>query len=215
MNIIRMDKMNGKFITIEGIDGSGKSTMSQRIVERIKERGYDVVLTREPGGTEVSELIRDIILHNDIDSKTEVLLFAASRREHVSKKIKPSLEKGIFVVCDRFLDSSIAYQAYGRGLDMQDILNINEYALDGLKPDVTLYFDVEVDRGLSRTQKRDDNNKLDKESVEFYEKIKTAYDDLYELEPLRFRKVNANAELADVEKEVDDLIERLFIEWKI
>lgn len=207
--------MKAKFITIEGIDGSGKSTMSQRIADRIKERGYDVVLTREPGGTKVSELIRDIILHNDIDPKTEVLLFAASRREHVSKKIKPTLEKGIFVVCDRFLDSSIAYQAYGRNLNKQEILDINNYALDGLKPDVTLYFDVEVELGLSRTKKRDDNNKLDKESVEFYEKIKKAYDDLYELEPSRFRKVNANAEIAEVEKEVDDLIERLFTEWEI
>lgn len=207
--------MNGKFITIEGIDGSGKSTMSQRIVDKIKERGFDVILTREPGGTDVSEKIREVILHNDIDSKTEVLLFAASRREHIVKKIKPSLEKGIFVVCDRFLDSSIAYQAYGRGLDKQEILSINNYALGGVKPDVTLYFDVDVERGLARTQKRDDNNKLDRESVEFYEKIKSAYDDLLFEEPERIRRVNANAELVAVEKEVDKLIERMFMEWKI
>lgn len=207
--------MNGKFITIEGIDGSGKSTMSQRIVDKIKERGFGVILTREPGGTDVSEKIREVILHNDIDSKTEVLLFAASRREHIVKKIKPSLEKGIFVVCDRFLDSSIAYQAYGRGLDKQEILSINNYALGGVKPDVTLYFDVDVERGLARTQKRDDNNKLDRESVEFYEKIKSAYDDLLFEEPERIRRVNANAELVAVEKEVDELIERMFMEWKI
>ncbi|MBF0846285.1 dTMP kinase, partial [Streptococcus danieliae] len=97
---------------------------------KIKERGYDVILTREPGGTDISEMIRKIILDNEIDPKTEVLLFAASRREHLVKKIKPALEKGIFVVCDRFLDSSIAYQSYGRGLDEKKIININDYALN-------------------------------------------------------------------------------------
>lgn len=207
--------MQAKFITIEGIDGSGKSTMSHYIVEKIKERGYDVILTREPGGTEVSEKIREVILYNEIDSKTEVLLFAASRREHVVKKIKPALEKGVFVVCDRFLDSSIAYQSYGRGLDVNEIIDINNYALEGLKPDLTLYFDVEVEKGLSRTQKRDENNKLDNESVEFYSKLKSAYDKLSDEDSTRIRKINANLELLEVEKEVDSLIERLFVEWKL
>lgn len=207
--------MRGKFITIEGIDGSGKSTLSHHIVKKIKDRGYGVILTREPGGTDVGEKIRTVLLHNEIDPKTEVLLFAASRREHIIKKIKPALEKGIFVVCDRFLDSSIAYQAYGRGLDEKDIRNINDYALDGLQPDVTFYFDVEIETGLSRTQKRDENNKLDNESVDFYGKLKTAYDKLHKEDSLRIRKINANLELFEVEKEVDNLIERLFVEWKL
>lgn len=207
--------MNGKFITIEGMDGSGKSTMSQYIVNKIKEKGYNVILTREPGGTEVSENIRNVILNNDIDPKTEVLLFAASRREHIAKKIKPALENGTFVVCDRFLDSSIAYQAYGRGLDEKEIRDINKYALDGLEVDVTLYFDVDIERGLTRTRKRDENNKLDNESVEFYAKIKEAYDTLYEREPDRIKKIDANLELNEVENELEHLLERLFREWKI
>ncbi|MBF0710064.1 MULTISPECIES: dTMP kinase [unclassified Gemella] len=207
--------MNGKFITIEGIDGSGKSTMSHYIVNKIKERGYDVILTREPGGTDISEMIRKIILDNEIDPKTEVLLFAASRREHLVKKIKPALEKGIFVVCDRFLDSSIAYQSYGRGLDEKKIININDYALNGIKPDVTLYFDVDLERGLERTQKREKNNKLDSQSLEFYGKIKNAYDNLYKKEPNRIKRVDANLEINEVEKELDNLLESLFRKWKI
>lgn len=207
--------MKGKFITIEGIDGSGKSTMSKYIVEQIKKRGHNVILTREPGGIDVSEEIRNIILTNDIDPRTEALLFAASRREHIKKKIEPALEEGTFVVCDRFLDSSIAYQVFGRNLKMEDIISINDFALDGLEVDVTFYFDVEVEEGLSRTRGRNENNKLDSESEEFYKRIKSAYDYLYEQYPNRIRKIDANKNIVNVEKEIDIVIESLFEKWEI
>lgn len=207
--------MKGKFITIEGIDGSGKSTMSKYIVEQIKKRGHNVILTREPGGIDVSEEIRNIILTNDIDPRTEALLFAASRREHIKKKIEPALEEGTFVVCDRFLDSSIAYQVFGRNLKMEDIISINDFALDGLEVDVTFYFDVDVEEGLSRTRGRNENNKLDSESEEFYKRIKSAYDYLYEQYPNRIRKIDANKNIVNVEKEIDIVIESLFEKWEI
>lgn len=207
--------MKGKFITIEGIDGSGKSTMSKYIVDKIKNRGYDVILTREPGGVDVSEELRAIILSRDIDPKTEALLFAASRREHLVKKIKPSLDKGVFVVCDRFLDSSIAYQVFGRNLPMEDVVYINNFALDGFKIDSTFYFDVDIETGLSRTKSRKENNKLDEESLEFYKKTKKAYDYLYDKYPERIKRINANNDILGVKEEIDVILESLFKEWKM
>lgn len=146
--------MKGKFITVEGSDGSGKTSFINFATEYLKEEGYKVITTREPGGTEFSEKVRELLFDssNDIDAKTESLLFCASRRDHIVKKILPHVNDGYIVICDRFVDSSIAYQSYGRGLSKQDILDINAYATDNLEPDLTLYFCVDVEVGLARTK---------------------------------------------------------------
>lgn len=206
--------MYGKFITIEGTDGSGKTTIIKYIEQYLIEKGYNVVITREPGGTEVSEKIRDILLNFNVDAKTEALLFAASRREHILNKILPELEKGSIVLCDRFLDSSIAYQGYGRNLKIDDIIDINNYILENLMPDVTLYFDVDINLGISRTKKRDDNNRLDSEKIDFYTRIKEGYDNIAKNNSDRVITINANKNLEDVKRQSIEIIEGLIEKWK-
>ncbi len=206
--------MYGKFITIEGTDGSGKTTIIKYIEQYLIEKGYNVVITREPGGTEVSEKIRDILLNFNVDAKTEALLFAASRREHILNKILPELEKGSIVLCDRFLDSSIAYQGYGRNLKIDDIIDINNYILESLMPDVTLYFDVDINLGISRTKKRDDNNRLDSEKIDFYTRIKEGYDNIAKNNSDRVITINANKNLEDVKRQSIEIIEGLIEKWK-
>lgn len=145
--------MKGLFITIEGMDGSGKTTQINKLKEYFENKGQHVVLTREPGGTVISEVIREIILdvkYTEMDSVTEALLYAASRAQHVRERIVPSLERGDIVICDRFVDSSIVYQGYARGLGEEQVQMINEYATGGLKPDVTFFLDLEHKKGMDR-----------------------------------------------------------------
>ena len=141
------------FITVEGPEGSGKSSVCRRIYEKLLELGYDVILTREPGGTPISEAIRDVILNKEntsMDGRTEALLYAASRRQHLIEKVWPALKEGKIVLCDRYLDSSLAYQGGARGLGVDEILNINMFATEGTFPDLTLLFDIEPELGLAR-----------------------------------------------------------------
>lgn len=143
--------MKGLFITIEGGDGSGKSTQINLIEKYFVEKGYNVVLTREPGGTVIGEHIREIILNNDymeMSDITEALLYAAARAQHVEQLIKPSINKEKIVICDRFVDSSIVYQGYARGIGIEEIENINNYATKGLKPDLTILLDLPAKMGL-------------------------------------------------------------------
>ena len=141
------------FITFEGPDGSGKSTIIKKVYEKLINDGFDIVLTREPGGTPIAEKIRDIILDNSnvaLDARTEALLYAASRRQHLVEKIRPALKEGKIVLCDRFLDSSLAYQGGGRNLGVQNVLNINLFATENTYPDLTLFFDIDPELGLKR-----------------------------------------------------------------
>ncbi|MBF0714454.1 dTMP kinase [Gemella sp. GH3] len=205
--------MVGKFITIEGSEGSGKTTISKFLFEYITSLGIKVILTREPGGVPVSEKIRDIILHEDIDYRTEALLFAASRREHIVKKILPHLKQGYIVLCDRFVDSSLAYQVYGRGLEEKDVVSINDYATELTKPDKTFYLDVNVDKGLERIENRQHNNKMDNEHNEFYVKVKQGYDSIAAKNSDRVIKINANNDIELVKEEIVEKINLLLKKW--
>ena len=201
--------MKGKFITVEGSDGSGKTTFINSATEYLIKKGYKVITTREPGGTVFSEKVRELLFDssNEIDAKTESLLFCVSRRDHIIKKIIPYVEEGYIVICDRFVDSSIAYQSYGRGLNKQDIIDINKYTTDGLEPDLTLYFNVDVEIGLSRTKGRGENNRMDNESLKFYKDVKRGYDELSNDYKERIKVIDANQDYEKVEKDAFKILE--------
>ena len=201
--------MKGKFITVEGSDGSGKTTFINSVTEYLVKKGYKVITTREPGGTEFSEKVRELLFDssNEIDAKTESFLFCVSRRDHIIKKIIPYVEEGYVVICDRFVDSSIAYQSYGRGLNKRDIININKYTTDGLEPDLTLYFSVDVEVGLSRTKCRDENNRMDNESLKFYKEVKRGYDELSNDYKERIKVIDANQSYEKVEEDAFKILE--------
>jgi len=171
------------FITFEGPDGSGKSTVIKEIYQRLINEKYDILLTREPGGTPIAEKIRNVILDNEntaLDARAEALLYAASRRQHLVEKIWPALKEGKIVLCDRYLDSSLAYQGGGRDLGVENILNINLFATENTYPDLTLFFDVSPKVGLSRVSqdKKRVADRLDNESSNFHDKV---YDTFIEL----------------------------------
>ena len=184
--------MRGIFITIEGPDGSGKTTALQQVVPRLQqEMNRKVVATREPGGSPIAEKIRSLILdpsHTDMDSRTEALLYAASRRQHLIEKVLPVLESGDVIFCDRFVDSSIAYQGYARGIGEEGIREINEFATEGIEPDVTLYIDVPAEVGIQRIHANLDEreyNRLDQEKLAFHEKVRAGYQQLAKANPER------------------------------
>lgn len=184
--------MRGIFITIEGPDGSGKTTALQQVVPRLQqEMNRKVVATREPGGSPIAEKIRSLILdpsHTDMDSRTEALLYAASRRQHLIEKVLPVLESGDVIFCDRFVDSSIAYQGYARGIGEEGIREINQFATGGLEPDVTLYIDVPAEVGIQRIHANlgeREYNRLDQEKLDFHEKVRAGYQQLAKANPER------------------------------
>ncbi|MDN5809887.1 MAG: dTMP kinase [Staphylococcus equorum] len=187
------------FITFEGPEGSGKTTVIQQVAERL-ETEYDVVLTREPGGVKTGEQIREVLLEgDDMDERTEALLFAASRREHLVGKVIPSLDEGKLVLCDRYIDSSLAYQGYARGIGIEEVKSINEFAINGLYPDRTIYLDVSVEVGRDRIQKNQRNqNRLDQEDVIFHEKVVEGYKKIIHNESKRFIVIDANRSIEEV-----------------
>jgi dTMP kinase len=194
---------NGVFITIEGPEGAGKSTVIAMLAQRLEEEGYPVLMTREPGGIEIAEQIRKVILNPDntaMDPRTEALLYAAARRQHLTEKVKPALEKGSIVLCDRFVDSSLAYQGYARGLGMEEVFTINQFAIENMMPDTTLYFDIEPEEGLKRinSHKGREINRLDLEALDFHKKVREGYLILKERFPERFISIDASASLEDV-----------------
>lgn len=168
----------GLFITFEGGEGCGKTTLIKNLYNHYSNH-YDVLLTREPGGCEVSEKIRDVIINYDMDAKTECLLFAASRHEHILQTIKPALATNKMILCDRFVDSSISYQGYGRGLQVEDVININNWILENIKPDVIFYLQLDPQLGIKRIQEQrsDENNRLDQEALSFHQKVKHGFDE--------------------------------------
>lgn len=170
--------MKGYFITFEGPDGSGKTTVATEVCKRLTELGYDVIHTREPGGIGISEDIRNIILdpkNTMMDAKTEALLYAASRRQHLVEKVFPAVKEGKIVICERFLDSSLAYQGFGRNLGFDEVLSINLFAIDNTYPDMTIYLDVDEQVGLDRLQDRSFKDRLDQESLEFHHRVSQGY----------------------------------------
>lgn len=201
---------NGIIISFEGPDGAGKTTVLEQVLPVLQEKGYDIITTREPGGVEIAERIRDVILdvnHVAMDNKTELLLYMAARRQHYVEKVLPALEAGKVVLIDRFIDSSIAYQGAGRGLDKDIIRRLNDFATDGRKPDLTLYFDVESEIGLARIAKNAERevNRLDLEKLDMHKRVREGYLALTEQEK-RIVTIDASRELADVVSEALHII---------
>ena len=190
-------------ITLEGVEGSGKSTLIQYLKEFIEDIGKKVIVTREPGGIEISEQIRSVILDTEntkMDGRTEALLYAAARRQHLVERIIPALKEGNVVLCDRFIDSSLAYQGYARGLGIDEVLSINEFAIGSFMPNLTLYLDLDPEIGLSRIRKNKGRevNRLDLEEISFHLKVRDGYEEVMKRFPDRIVRVDANQELDKV-----------------
>lgn len=201
----------GYFISSEGPEGAGKTTVMNLLVNRLEEEGYDVLQTREPGGIMISEKIRNIILDNQhimMDSHTEALLYAAARRQHLVEKVQPALEAGKIVICDRFIDSSLAYQGYARGIGIEEIWAINKFAIGETMPDTTILFDIEPSEGLARINAHNERekNRLDVESLAFHQKVREGYLSLVEQYPDRIKLVDASPSIEDVFQEVYKVI---------
>lgn len=205
--------MRGKFITFEGIDGSGKSTQLRLLVDRLRFKGYDVLTTFEPGDTPLGRRLREAFLETEevVAPMAELLLFAADRAQHVEFLIKPSVEAGRIVISDRYADATAAYQGAGRGFDRDTVANVIELATGGLKPDLTLYFDISIENAISRTSVRTDEetkrNRMDLETSEFYTKVRDAYLEIAQNEPERFKVIDANGSIEEIQGQVFALID--------
>ena len=204
--------MKGLFITFEGPDGSGKTTVATAVCEKFEEKGISVVHTREPGGIGISEDIRNIILDPKnvmMDARTEALLYAASRRQHLVEKVLPAMKEGKIVICERFIDSSLAYQGYGRKLGFDDVLNINLFATENTYPDLTIYLDVDEQTGLDRLKDRDFKDRLDQESIDFHHRVCEGYREVLSRFKDRIRIVDASLSKEEVINESLKIIEEL------
>ena len=209
--------MDGIFITLEGPDGSGKTTALKAIFEELKTlTDKQIVSTREPGGSPIAEKIREIILdtaHTEMDARTESLLYAASRRQHLVERVLPVLEAGDIVLCDRFVDSSIAYQGYARGIGETGIFKINDFATDGVQPDLTLYIDVPAEVGLRRIQKgmgTREFNRLDQEKQSFHDKVRAGYLNIARENPTRIVTIDGTQTPEEVVADCMQIIKARF-----
>ena len=203
----------GLFITFEGTDGAGKTTQIQRLSADLSKASYDVCLTREPGGTHISEQIRDMLLNPDnsemVDT-TELLLYAASRAQHVSEVIKPALEAGKIVISSRFADATVVYQGYGRGLDLDRINHLNQIATDSVRPDVTFVLDLPVEIGLQRVQSsRGGLDRLEREKIDFHRRLREGYQTLARQEPQRLKIIDAQLDPDQVYAQIQAVIQPL------
>lgn len=189
----------GLFITFEGPDGSGKTSVSTAVCNRLIEEGYNIRYTREPGGSRIAEKIRDIILdpnNTEMDARTEALLYAASRRQHLTDKVLPAINEGITIVSDRFVDSSLAYQGCGRQIGIDEVYSINKFAIDNNMPYKTLFLDVDAEVGLQRIQKgREHLDRLDQEELGFHERVYEGYQQIIEKYKDRMIVIDANRDL--------------------
>ena len=192
----------GLFITFEGPDGSGKTTVSTAVTERLQKEGYRVRYTREPGGSEIAEKIRNIILDPEntaMDARTEALLYAAARRQHLVEKVLPALEEGITVISDRFIDSSLAYQGCGREIGIQEVYELNLFAVEGRMPDKTVFLDIDAETGLERIAKgRTYLDRLDQESIDFHERVFAGYQKVVEMYRDRMIVLDASLPVEEV-----------------
>lgn len=202
------------FITLEGPDGGGKTLQATRLVEHLNQRGFNALLTREPGGTPISDQIRIILgnLENTaMDPRTEFLLFSASRAQHVNQIITPHLERDGIVVCDRYFDSSLAYQGFGHQLDLVTLQNVTAFATGGLTPDLTLLLDLPVEEGLQRRQQGGDWNRLDAYELAFHERVRQGYAQLASDEPERWVTIDAGRETDEVWDDIRAVVEARLI----
>lgn len=198
--------MTVKFITLEGMDGAGKSTHIPSIIEMLKTRGHEVVSTREPGGTPLGERLRELLLHESMHAETETLLMFAARREHIANVIKPALERGAYVLSDRFTDASFAYQSGAKGVPANKVEILEQWVQEDLQPDLTLLFDVPVEVSIARLAGARSPDKFERESAEFFTKIRNAYLQRANQNPQRFRVIDASKPLDEVAKAVKDIV---------
>nr|WP_251129037.1 MULTISPECIES: dTMP kinase [unclassified Exiguobacterium] len=201
------------FITVEGPDGSGKTTQLQLLVRSLTEKGYEVVVTREPGGTKVGNSIREVLLspeHDEMTPRVEMMLYAASRAQNIDQVIRPALKRGAIVVCDRFVDASIAYQGYGLQYDLNQILSLNEWATAGIKPDLTFLFDLTPDQASRRMKDRGQLDRIESRDESFHQRVYDGFKKLLEQHPDRMVRIDANATIEMIQDEVLDItLERL------
>lgn len=199
----------GRFITLEGIEGAGKSTQIEAVRACLEERDIPLVVTREPGGTPIAERIREVLLDpacRGMSTDAELLLMFAARAEHLAHKIRPSLDQGAWVVCDRFTDATYAYQGGGRGVGIERIALLEEYVQGALRPDLTLLFDLPADQGLARAGRRSAPDRFESETIRFFDGVRAAYLDLAERYPGRIRTIDASSPVDEVSARVRHLV---------
>jgi dTMP kinase len=204
--------LKGFFISFEGIEGSGKSTQVQLLADYLRNKGFSVVQTEEPGGTLISLKIRELLLSLDsrgMDPVTELLLYNASRVQHSREVIMPALERGDIVITDRFCDSTVAYQGYGRGIDLKLIDSIDRISTGGLRPDITILLDVEVGTGLRRNKKINKNDRLEQEKSSFHEKVREGFLSIAASEPERIQLVNCSDTIEQVNDTIINILKKV------
>lgn len=202
----------GLFITIEGTDGSGKTTQMSLIKDYVRSIGCELVIVREPGGTRISERIRNVILdpeYIEMDSYTEMLLYAASRAQLVAETIRPALEQGKIVICDRFIDSTYAYQGFGRGIDIGVLESVNNIAVDGIMPDITFFFDLDPELALERRMASSATDRIENEKMEFHRKVHDGYVKLAGKYPDRIRRIDSSRSVEAVWDDVRLLLKNM------
>jgi len=200
------------FITIEGGEGGGKSTNINYIKQVLENAGLSVVITREPGGTQLGEKIRELLLdptQTDLNDSSELLMMFAARAQHISHVIQPALDQGQWVLCDRFTDATYAYQGGGRGIDFNRIAVLEKWVQGDLRPDLTLLFDLPVEVGLQRAGKRAELDRFEQEKKAFFEKVRSSYLELAAQDPHRFRVINAEQPLDKVQQDINNIIEKV------
>lgn len=201
-----------KFITIEGGEGSGKTSLIKLLVNDFKEMNIDTLTSREPGGSKIAEEIRSVILNvenTNMDYMTEALLYAASRKQHLEEIIKPAIENGKVVICDRYIDSSLAYQGWARGLGIDTVYDINMYATGGFLPDLTLFIDIPAEVGLERIKSNNrDVDRLDLEKISFHHKVREGYLKVAQMFPERIAIIDGNKPLEEVYKDIKEVIQK-------
>lgn len=195
----------GLFITFEGADGCGKTTQLNLLKEYLMKNGYDVLLTREPGGKGLGEKFREILLNYDgvVSERCETFLFLADRAQNIDQIVKPAIENGQIVLCDRHIDSSVAYQGYGRGLDIDEIKKLNMLATGGLLPDLTLVFDIDIETSMQRVGKQKD--RMESSGNAFFNRVRNGYLELAKQEPSRLKVVDATGSIEDIHKQVIEI----------
>lgn len=201
----------GKLITLEGMDGAGKSTHIPTIISLLEARGLEVIATREPGGTPLGEQLRALLLHESMHPETETLLMFAARREHIAQVIAPALTRGATVLCDRFTDATYAYQCGAKGVEDAKVAQLETWVQSGLQPDLTLLFDVPVTTSLARLASAREPDKFERESAAFFEKLRQTYLSRAAKNPSRFRVIDANQSLEQVKIEVNKTIEEFIL----
>ena len=204
----------GLFITFEGVEGAGKTTNIEFIVDKIQETGQEVLLTREPGGTTTGEAIREILISNNLPEMhhtTELLLMFAARAEHLQRKIIPALQCGKWVLCDRFTDATYAYQGAGRGIDIANIALLENLVQGELRPDYTFLFDLEADIGLARAQSRGESDRFEQQHIDFFNQVRTQYLKMARSDQDRYRIIHAQHDLKTVQKQISTVLDELYL----